>query len=112
MAQFSGKVALVSQAPQLNEVEQRIGQLVRDFRRLSISELCQRADTIRRLAQMAGMEPACRLAASLAVALAHHGRAALVQPYLEGLTEAAGCDPADARAGDVILAAVNVRLAG
>lgn len=96
--------------PVTSELAARIRQLDRDFRLLSVGELGRRIEAIRHLARINGFEPASRLAGGLADALARDGRAAMIRPYLDGLREAIGCDPADREAGDAILASVSVRL--
>jgi hypothetical protein len=99
------------QDPIRNELTARIRQLDRDFRLLSIGELGRRVDAIRQIARGHGLEPASRLAGGLADALARNGRAAMIQPYIDGMHDAIGCDPADRNAGDALLASVSVRLA-
>ena len=94
------------------ELFARIGQIERDFRLLSIGEIGRRTDAIRQMARAHGFGPTSRLAGGLADALARDGRAAMIRPYLDGMREAIGCDPADSLAGDAILASVSVRLAG
>jgi hypothetical protein len=94
------------------ELFARISQIERDFRLLSISEIGRRTDAIRQIARAHGFGPASHLAGSLGEALARDGRAAMIRPYLDGMREAVSCDPADAHAGDAILASVSVRLAG
>jgi hypothetical protein len=89
----------------------RIAELGRDFRALSLGELGRRVESIVQLARFHHVEPAQRLAEGFAAAVARDGRAAIVEPYLEGLRAATECDPRDPLAGDVILASVNVRLA-
>lgn len=98
--------------PVRGELCARIDQLDRDFRLLSIGELGRRVDAIRRLARVNGLEPTSRLAGGLGDALAREGRGAMVRPYLEGMREAVGCDPADRGASEAILASVSVRLLG
>lgn len=98
--------------PVRDELCARVAQLDRDFRLLSIGELGRRVDAIRHLARVNGFEPACRLAGGMADALARDGRAAMVRPYLDGMRDAIACDPADAQAGDALLASISVRLVG
>ena len=74
--------------PVRSELSDRIAQLDRDFRLLSIGELGRRIDAIRHIARVNGLEPASRLAGGMADALARDGRAAMVRPYLEGMREA------------------------
>jgi hypothetical protein len=96
--------------PVRSELAARVAQLERDFRLLSVGELGRRADAIRHLASSHGYRPTSRLAGGLADAIARDGRAAMVRPYLDGMRDAIACDPADAVAGDALLAAVSVRL--
>lgn len=98
--------------PIREELAARIDQLHRDFRLLSLGELGRRADAIRQLARLHGYEPASRLAGGLGDALARDGRAAMIRPYIEGIREAIGCDPADPSAAEALLASISVRLAG
>lgn len=98
--------------PIRDELSARISQLDRDFRLLSIGELGRRVDAIRQLARHHGYEPASRLAGGLGDALARDGRAAMIHPYIDGMREAVGCDPADRSAADAFLASVSVRLVG
>ena len=98
--------------PIRNELSARIDQLARDFRLLSIGEMGRRVDAIRHLARRHGYVPASRLAGGLGDALARDGRAAMIRPYIEGMREAIGCDPADRGAADAFLASVSVRLVG
>jgi len=107
----SYRMAESREDPIRNELTARIQQLDRDFRLLSIGELGRRIDAIRQLARRNGFEPASRLAGGLADALARNGRAAMIQPYIDGLHDAVFCDPADRNAGDALLASVSVRLA-
>ena len=98
--------------PVRRELCARVAQLDRDFRLLSIGELGRRIDAIRHIARANGLIPASRLAGGMADALARDGRAAMVRPYLDGMREAIACDPADAQAGDALLASISVRLVG
>lgn len=64
------------------------------------------------LAAEYGLLPVQRLAEGLAVALGEGGRDAAVQPWLERLADAIGCESVDEQAGTSWLASVWVRLAG
>jgi hypothetical protein len=89
-----------AQAPR-DELGARIGQLERDFRLLSVDELCRRADLVRDLARANGLERLAWLAGGLGDALSRRGRDAEIQPLLAGMREqlgAAPCDEASARA--------------
>lgn len=90
----------------------RIAQLNRDFRRLSVNELCRRVEAIRQIARANRLEPVSRLAAGLGDTLGRGGRDASVRPYLDGMRDAIGCEPQDEETARAYLAAVNLRLAG
>lgn len=94
------------------ELAARIAQLDRDFKLLSIGELCRRADLIRQIARAERLEAVCRLAAGLGDALARGGRTAPVRPWLDALREALASDAQDESAARAFMAAVGVRLAG
>ena len=94
----------------VSELGQRIDQLARDVRLLSVGELSRRADAIRGLARRLGFSAVTRLAGGLADALASDGRAAMVAGYCEAMREMLADDPRDAAAGDAFLAMVSVRL--
>lgn len=96
--------------PGTTELGQRVEQIARDLRLLSIGELGRRADAIRGLAQLHGMTPVARIAGGLADALAIDGRGAMVRSYCDALRDMLAGDPYDASAGDAFLAAVSVRL--
>lgn len=94
------------------ELRARIDQIDRDFRALSLGELGQRIDAVRRIAIEKRLRAAARLAGGMSDAVARDGRAAMIHPYVEGLRDAIDCDPGDERAGEAILASVSVRLVG
>jgi hypothetical protein len=94
------------------ELAARVGQLDRDFRLLSIGELCRRADLIRQIARANGYEPVSRLAGGLANSLARGGRGAPVRPWLDALGEALVSDAQDEATARAFLASVSVRLVG
>jgi hypothetical protein len=97
--------------PILSDISRRLDALNRDYRRLSISEIVRQADDLRHIGLTHGLDTICRLAGALNDAVSRDGRAAIIPAYLESLREAAWSDPRDSRAGDVLMAAVSVRLA-
>lgn len=94
------------------EICQRIDQLERDFRLLSVGELARRADAIRHLAHGHGLMPVGRLAGGLGDALARGGRGATIRPFVEGMRDAVCAAAQDDATASRYLAAVNLRLAG
>jgi hypothetical protein len=92
------------------ELGARIDQIERDFRALSIGELCRRADLVRQLARAHGREPLARLAGGLRDALAREQRGTAIRPWLDGMRGALGCEVGDEASTGVFLAAVAVRL--
>lgn len=89
-----------------------VDELERDFRQLSIGELCGRVYRVRHTARAGDMVPVGRLAGALGDALAQGGRGAAIRPYLDAMREALGCDVQDEATARAFLAAVSVRLAG
>jgi hypothetical protein len=98
--------------PLRDEIHARIDQLDRDFRLLSVGELCRRADMIRHLADGARMEVIRRLAIGLREAIAAGGRGAAVHPYFAGMREAVDLPAQDEAMARAFLASVSLRLAG
>lgn len=78
-----------------DELCARIAQLNRDFRLLSVGELCRRAEAIRVIAQAHGLNPAERVAADLRLTLENQGRDLAIAPYLDRMCEAVGCQRPD-----------------
>ncbi|WP_380873791.1 hypothetical protein ACFB49_43830 [Sphingomonas sp. DBB INV C78] len=95
-----------------DELCARLAQLDRDFRLLSIGELCRRVEAIRQVARDHQLEPVSRLAAGLGDTLARGGRGASVRPYLDGLRDAIGCEHQDEATARAYLAQINLRLVG
>jgi hypothetical protein len=94
------------------ELRLSIHELGRHYSSLTMSQLCYRTDAVRSLAAHGGHEPARRIAQALGYALAAAGRGTPVHLYIRALDDAVDCDPADREASELLLAAVNVHLAG
>lgn len=105
------RIDIPGSLPLDDELAQRVNQLDRDFRLLSIGELCRRADAIRQIARAHGREPLARLAGGLGAALARDGRGAPSRPWLDGMREAVHLVSQDEETARAVLAAVSVRLA-
>jgi len=93
------------------DISRRVDALDRNYRHLSIDEIAREADDLRHLGWAHGFAAVCRLAGALNDAVSREGRAAMIPAYLEYLREATWSDPRDDRAGELLLAAVSVRLA-
>lgn len=105
------RIDIPGSLPLDEELAQRIAQLDRDFRLLSVGELCRRADAIRQIARAHGREPLARLAGGLGAALAREGRGAAFRPWLDGMRDVLLLDAGDEETARAVLAAVSVRLA-
>ncbi len=92
------------------DLEQAIGALARDIRRLDTEEACARIARLRRQAARDGFLPAATMADGLADALRRQGRAAPLQSWLDALAMAAGCGGAP-DATPALLATIGVRFA-
>ena len=82
-------------------------------RRFSPHEFVEEVEGMRTLAVAYGLLPVARLAEALARALAEQGadlRRCPTALYLAGLEDAIGCDGADEKATQAMLASVSVRL--
>lgn len=97
--------------PILSDISRRVDALNRDYRHLPLGEIVRRADDLRHIGHAHGLDTICRLAGALNDAVSRDGRAAIISAYLESLREAAWADPRDGRTGDLLMAAVSVRLA-
>lgn len=95
-----------------DELSARIDQLQRDFRLLSVGELCYRADMIRHIASAEQLEAVRRLAIGLRETIAAGGRGIAVQPWFEAMREAVDLPAQDDATARTFLAAVSTRLAG
>jgi len=94
-----------------DELRARIGQLDRDFRLLSIGEICRRADSVRHIARTHGYEPLARLAGGLRDAIARDGRGVAIAVWMEAMRDAIALRTHDEATARAVLAAVSVRLA-
>lgn len=94
------------------ELGARIDQIERDFRALSIGELCRRADMVRQLARAHGREPLAQLAGGLRDALARGQRGTAIHPWLDGMRGALDLVAGDEASTRAFLASVTVRLGG
>lgn len=70
----------------------RVAQLDRDFRLLSVGELCRRVEAIRLIADAHGLGDAGRVAADLRLALENGGRNPAIRPHLDRMCDAIGCE--------------------
>lgn len=95
--------------PIRSDICKRVDELGREFRHLSINEIVRRADALRHLGWAHGLASVSQLAGGLTDAVSRDGRAAIIPSYLQSLRDAAWCDSHDA--GEVLMAAVSVRLA-
>ena len=109
---MAASARIVEEQPTVREeLQARVAQLGRDFRLLSIGELCRRTDLVRQIARANRLEAVGRLAAGLSDALAREGRSTAVRPWLDALAEALQSDMQDEGAARAFMAAVGVRLA-
>lgn len=108
-AGYSGRAQAFD--PILSDISRRVDALDRNHRHLTISEIAREADDLRHLGLAHGFDAVCRLAGALNDAVSREGRAAMIPAYLESLRAAAWSDPHDAHAGELLMAAVSVRLA-
>ena len=108
----AARIEQAEEDPLRDELLARIDQLQRDFRLLSVGELCRRADMIRHMSDAARMEVVRRLAVALRESIAAGGRGASVLPYFEGMREAIMLPVQDEAMARAFLASVSVRLAG
>lgn len=97
--------------PIRSDICRRVDALDRNHRHLSIDAIAREADDLRHLGLTHGLEAVRRLAGALNDAVSREGRAAMISAYLEYLREATWSDPRDDRAGELLMAAVSVRLA-
>lgn len=93
------------------DLVQRIAALDSRAHNGRTGELAQALDTIRRIAQANGMQPAVSVAHVLDAALARGERGPLIHGWLDILRDAIGCERIDGPACDAYLAACSVRLA-
>ena len=96
--------------PVRSRINRQVDALDREYRQLSIDEIARRADDLRHFGSAHGFDTVGRLAGALNDAVSRDGRAAMINVYLESLREATWVDPRDARAGELLLAMVSVRL--
>ncbi len=90
----------------------RIDRIAHELPHLTLDQLCNGVDDIRRTALDHGLDPLAQLARGLETALADAGRGAMVLPWLDTMRDAVDCERLDAEAGAIYLAAINVRMAG
>jgi len=90
----------------------RIDRIAQELPHLSLGQLCNGVDDIRRTAIDYGLDPLAQLARGLESALAESGRGTMVLPWLDTMRDAVGCERLDADASSAYLAAINVRMAG
>ena len=83
-----------------------IDRIARDLPHLSIDQLCDGIDEIRRTALAHGM------ARGLESALADAGRGTMILPWLDTMRDACGCERCDDEASAAYLAAINIRMTG
>ena len=89
-----------------------IDRLARDLPHLSIDQLCDGIDDIRRTALAHGMAPLAHIARGLESALADAGRGTMILPWFDTMRDACGCERCDDEASAAYLAAINIRMTG
>ena len=89
----------------------RIDRLAAALPHLTPSRLAFAVDDIRRIARDHDLRALAALARGLESAIAMSGGAAMVLPYLEAMSDAAGCESIDPAITQSYLASVGVRLA-
>lgn len=88
----------------------RIDRLAGELAHMTPSRLAFAVDDIRRTACDHDLRALAALARGLESAIAMSGGAAMVLPYLEAMSDAAGCDSVDPAIAASYLASVGVRL--
>jgi len=91
---------------------ERIERIALELPHMSAGRLAFAVDDIRRIARDNNMRALADLARSLESAIAVTSGATIVLPFLEAMSDAAGCDDADPAIGQSLLASVGLRLHG
>jgi hypothetical protein len=90
----------------------RIDALAEQLPHMSLTQLANQVDDVRRIAREYQLLPLEQLARGLGSALSTSEGSIMVLPFLETMRDAVGCERVDAAAAQSYLAAVNQRLYG
>jgi hypothetical protein len=90
----------------------RLDQITVELPRMSVARLASEIDELRRLATAHGLMPLAELAHSLENTLACAHTTTLVNPFLDMMRDAVGCEKYDHGTTQTYLAAANQRLYG
>ena len=90
----------------------RLDALQRTARRMTVRDLVQGIGAIRTLAAAYGLAPVVSLADAFERAVRTQPRGCPAALYFDRLRDAIGCEAADERASEALLASVSVRLGG